>query len=163
MRKIITLITITLILFILDNSLIPFISIKGFLPSLVFVFIIGYSIINGSWEGLWLGVFAGLLQDIYFGNFFGINAFVNLISCALAGFIGKNIFRQKTIIPILSEFLLSIFKGLVIFAIFYFAKKDIRIKTIIFNGIYNMVISIIVYKYIYKLCGKEYMQVKWKF
>ncbi|WP_125152607.1 rod shape-determining protein MreD [Clostridium rectalis] len=163
MRKVVTLICISLILFIIDNAFVPFISIKGFTPSLLFIFIIGFSIMNGSWEGLWLGVFAGLLQDLYFNNILGINAFTNMICCTIAGFIGVGIFKQKMLIPTISNLFLSVFKGVLVFIILYLVGIKMEIKNIIFGSIYNMIIAIPSYKYIYKLCNKNYMQRKWKF
>jgi len=41
---------ISLVLLILDNSFMPFLAIKGAFPSLLFVFAIAYSIINGKKE-----------------------------------------------------------------------------------------------------------------
>lgn len=163
MKKIITLFSITILLLILDNSFAPFLAIKGFSPSLLFVFIISYSIINESWEGLWLGVFSGLLQDLYFSNVLGINAFTNMVSCVLAGFIGISIFKEKIFIPVISSFFLSIFKGFFVLIILYFIKMEMEMKVIFLNGIYNMIVSVVMYKFVYWLCKKEYMQRKWKF
>lgn len=163
MKKVITLFCIVTVLIILDNSFIPFFSIKGFYPSLTFIFIISYSIINGMWEGLWIGVFSGLFQDLHFTGTIGINAFANMICCLLAAFIGKNIFKEKLLIPILSEFLLSIVKGLILFIIFYALKMNLNIKPVFIGGIYNMIISILVYQLTLKLCSLDYMQKDWKF
>lgn len=163
MKKIITLFCIVTVLIILDNSFIPFFSIKGFYPSLTFIFIISYSIVNGMWEGIWIGVFSGLLQDLYFIDAIGPNAFANMSCCILAAVIGKNIFKQKLIIPVLSEFLLSILKGLILFLILYVLNMKLNIKPVFISGIYNMIISIVVYKLTLKLCSLDYMQKDWKF
>lgn len=53
MKKFITLFSIIMLLLIFDNAFVPFFSIKGFIPSVLFTFIISYSIVNESWEGLW--------------------------------------------------------------------------------------------------------------
>ena len=74
------LILISLVLLILDNSLIPFLAIKGAYPSLLFVFAIAYSIINGRSEAVVIGVISGLMQDIFFYNGFGINALINMLT-----------------------------------------------------------------------------------
>lgn len=110
-----------------------------------------------------VGVFAGVLQDLYFNNVFGINAFVNMLSCVLAGFIGVNIFKEKIFVPIISNFFLSVFKGILVFVILYLLKINMDAKIIFFSSIYNMIISIPMYKLVYKLCNKQYMQRKWKF
>ncbi len=163
MKKVLILALISILLFILDNVLMPFLSIREIYPNLLFVFIICYSMVNGKWEGLWLGVFAGLLQDLYFTNGFWINAFVNMIMCVAAGFIGDSIFKEKKLIPVLSCFALSILKGFILMLILYIAGTYINPVNIVFTGFYNMIVCIIVYKKVYKFCQKYYMQRRWKF
>jgi rod shape-determining protein MreD len=148
---------------VLDNVLMPFCAIYGYYPSLVFVFIICYSIINGKWEGLWIGVAVGILQDIYFVDGFGINAFTNMITCVIAGEVGKNIFEEKPLIPVISILFISMLKGVMIYLLLYFVGQQSDIRNMLFSGLYNMIISIFMYRKIYKLCQKEYMKREWKF
>jgi rod shape-determining protein MreD len=163
MKKVLILFLLSILFFVIDNVVMPFLAIKAIYPSLLLVFIICYSIINGSWEGLWLGVFCGLLQDIYFTSGFGINALTNMIICVIAGVIGSNIFKEKSLIPIASCFALSLFKGILLFLILYFCGIYTDFRNIFFTGFYNMIVGIIIYKKVYKFCEKEYMQKRWKF
>lgn len=118
MEKKLILGAILILLAILDNSLMPFIAIKGVYPSLLFVFIVSYSIIKDKRGGaIWVGVFAGILQDLYFTNVFGINSLINMLVCLIAAEIGLNIIRSKILIPVISSFILSIFKGAFIWII----------------------------------------------
>lgn len=163
MKKILVLTLLAIVLFILDNVLMPFFAIKTFYPSALLIFIICYSIINGKWEGLWLGVFAGLLQDIYFSQGFGINGFTNMIICVIAGIVGDSIFKEKKIIPVISCFLLALFKGILVLALLYLHGIYVDVGKIFFISIYDAVLGIFMYRFIYNLCSKEYMQVKWRF
>ena len=94
------LILICLLLFILDNALIPFFSIKGVYPSLLFTFAILYSLMSGYWEAVFIGVLSGFLQDIYFVNVFGVNMLVNMLVCLIAAYIGESVFKHKKTIPV---------------------------------------------------------------
>lgn len=163
MKKWLILIGLLSIFTLLDNTFMPLISIKGYYPSLVFVFSICYSIIQGEDEALKIGLLSGAMQDIFFYNGFGINCLTNLLSCILAAYIGKNIFKDKKLIPMVSVFVLSIFKSAVIYAIFFILKIYINPYKIIFLSLYNMGISIVMYHYVYKLCSKNYMVRQWKF
>lgn len=163
MKKLLVLGSICFVLLIIDNALIPFFSIRGFHPNLLFSFVISFSIIDGSWNGLWLGVFSGALQDVYFFNGFGINMFVNMLICVIAGFIGTGIFKEKLLVPVMACFGLSVLKGLMVFSILYVTKQYINLSDIIFNSLYTMVLSVFIYKFVYRLSQKEYMQKKWKF
>ncbi len=163
MKKVLILFLLSIIFFIIDNVLMPFFAIKTIYPSLLLTFMICYSIANGKWEGLWLGVFGGMLQDVYFINGFGINALTNMIICIIAGVIGDNIFKEKSLIPVASCFALSVFKGILLFLILYLCGIHANVSDILFTAIYNMIISVIMYKKVYRFCQKDYMQIRWKF
>jgi rod shape-determining protein MreD len=163
MKKVLVLFLLSILLFLLDNVLVPFLSIRNICPSLLLVFVVCYSIVNGAWEGLWLGVFCGLLQDVYFTSAFGLNALVNMIVCIVAGVIGNNIFKEKRLIAVTSCFLLSFLKGILLLLILYLSGVYIGAKNVFFISVYNTIICLIIYKKVYKLCEKEYMQIRWKF
>jgi rod shape-determining protein MreD len=163
MKKLLTLFFICVLFLILDSTLVPFFAIRGYYPSLLLIFVIFYSIVNGSSEGLWLGAFAGILQDLYFFNGFGINAFSNMLICSAAGFIGIGIFKEKSLIPIVSSFVLTLLKGIIVFVILYIAKVKFPVENIFYSSIYSMIVSIFMYRWVYRLCQKEHMQRKWSF
>ncbi|ERI90100.1 rod shape-determining protein MreD [Clostridiales bacterium oral taxon 876 str. F0540] len=163
MKKIFTLFLLCVLLLVADNTLVPFFAIRGYYPSLLLIFIILYSIINGMWEGLWLGAFSGVLQDLYFFNGFGINAFTNMLICLAAGFIGIGIFKEKGLIPIAASFVLCFIKGVLVFSLLFLLKEFTPFSNILYNSVYSMIVAIFVYRLVYKLCQKEFMQRKWSF
>ena len=163
MKKVLIVMLLSLIFLILDNTLMPFLSIKGVYPSLLILFILSYSIINGSWEGLWIGIFAGFLQDIFFFNGVGLNSFANMIVCVIAGLIGKSIFREKIFLPIVSTYCLYILRSIIIFSILYIFGQISNVKNIFYAGFYDALLSVIFYKLVYNLCQKKFMQRDWKF
>lgn len=83
-KLIIILISIGLV--ILDNSLIPFFSIKGAYPSLLFTFAIAYSLVNKKERAVFMGVVSGILQDIFFFNGFGVKFIIEFISMSSSKF-----------------------------------------------------------------------------
>lgn len=161
--KRVVLILISVLLFILDNSFMPFLAIKGAYPSLLFIFAISYSIINGYWEAIFIGILSGVLQDIYFFNGFGINCFINMTLCLLSAKIGESIFKEKKLIPTIVAFIFSIVKGLLIFAILYILGKSAEIYNLLYIAVYNTIILLILYKRVYKLSEKNYMKREWNF
>lgn len=163
MKKVLVLFLISVLLFMMDNFLMPYIGIRGVYPSILLCFCILYSIQNGKWEGMWLGVFCGLLQDLYFTNVFGLNAIINMFICLIAGEIGTKIFREKKLVPVASCFLLSFLKGLAIFAFFSLTNVSMSFSRVLFVSFYDLVIAFFLYKWVYRLCQEYYMQVRWKF
>ena len=157
------LIIISLVFLILDNSLMPFLAIKGAFPSLLFTFAIAYSIINGKNDAVFIGVISGLLQDIYFYNGFGIKALVNMLICLLAAIIGENIYREKKLIPTISMALLYLLKMFSIFIILKFAGKTINIEIGIYTSIYSSVIMFLGYNFVLRLYDNNYRKRSWRF
>lgn len=162
MKKYLTLILITIALYIFDLSIAPFLAVKGYFPSLLFLFILSYSIINGTASSLWLCIFAGVLQDVYFVNAFGLNAFANIIICVIAGIIGNNIFKEKSLIPVISSFFMSALKEIILVALLFIIGKQCNYSSILYTSIYNFILSFFIYRWVYKLCSKKYMKKQWK-
>lgn len=161
MKRII-LILISIFLLILDNSFSPFISIMGAAPSFLFVFAIGYSILYGKEEAVFIGVLSGLLQDIYFFNGFGVNSLINMLLCYIAAIIGTSIWKEKKLIPVLTAFGASVIKYVIVLFIFY--CMNIKIDTFrgIFIALYNSVFMFLLYKVAFKLVNKERNEKSWR-
>ncbi|MBE6046864.1 MAG: rod shape-determining protein MreD [Clostridium sp.] len=163
MKNRIILILISIILLVLDNTFSPFIAIGGAWPNFLFVFSIAYSIINGKKEGIIIGVVAGLLQDIFFCQCFGVNALVNMISCFVAGKIGDGIWREKKLIPIITMFVATISKVLIICIILHFMNQNVDLLRGIKTAIYNSVVMLFSYSIILKFFEREDMRKAWRF
>lgn len=160
-RLIIILFSIGLV--ILDNSLIPFFSIKGAYPSLLFIFSIAYSIINRKEKAIFVGVVSGILQDIFFFHGFGVNSLLNLLLCLLASYVGEGIVKNKRLIPVVSIFCITIIKYMGVFVIFYLLDIDIQFSKSIIMGVYNGVVMFFVYKLVMNVYDDEYSKQRWRF
>lgn len=154
---------ICILLFIIDNSIMPFLSIKGSTGSLLFTFIICYSIICGSWDAIGIAVFAGIFQDIYMVKGLGINSLTNMIVCLIAAKIGEGIFKEKRFVPIVVIFLVSMLRGVIIFVLLYITGQKSELIILFESSIYNAVISIFMYKRVFKLMQKPFMKKEWNF
>jgi len=163
-KKILYLFLIITILFIFDNTIITFFAIKNIYPSILFVFIVCYSMINGYGEATIIGVITGVLQDIYFPGVMGINMLINMLICLVAAKIGKGIFKDKVTIPIFSTFLLSLLKSITIFAIFILIETSNNfLHLIIYKAIYEMIIALLIYRIILKFSETKTIKKEWRF
>ncbi len=163
MKRVLTLVFLCILFLILDNTLMPLFKIYGVYPSLIFIFALCYSIVSSPRDAVIIGVFTGALQDLYFLNGFGINMLTNMLICLVAAEIGKNIFIEKALLPIVSSFVLSVVKGLIVFALMFLIKQHTNIEIILYHAIYNLIVSIFMYRFAYKLSQKEYMKKEWRF
>lgn len=161
--KRVVLILIGLLLFILDNTILPSFAIKGAWGSLLFTFAICYSLITGPWEAIFVGVYSGILQDVFFGNVFGVNSLINLILCLLAALVGKNIFKNRKTIPIMTVLGATAIKFLVMYIVLFFMKMDVYFENMIVMTAMNTVFAFIFYRKIYNFTEKSFMKNPWKF
>lgn len=153
---------IAILLLVVDNSISPFISIFSAAPSVLFVFAIGYSIIYGKTEGVFIGVLTGLLQDIYFFNGFGVNALINMLCCYAVAYVGEGIWKDRKVIPVISVFVASIIKYIAVFIILNLLGEKIGFSRGFFIAIYNSVILFFTYNLGFKLSDKKQKESSWK-
>ena len=162
MEKLI-IILVSIGLLILDNSLVPFLAIKGAYPSLLFVFTIAYSLVNGKEKAIFIGIVSGMLQDVFFFNGFGVNSVLNLLLCLLASFIGAGIVKNKRLIPMVATFFITIIKYIGVFIIFYLLNIHIEFSKSIIMSIYNSIVMFFAYKIVMNIYDDEYSKQRWRF
>ena len=159
-----TVVLLSISLLILDKSFVPYFKIFDSYPSLLFTFALAYSIVKGRKEALFIGVLSGLLQDIFFGNVFGINALLNMILFYIAASVGENIYKEKKIVPVLLSIVLYLAKVLGILIIYKVLGLTVDLKIGIISSIYSSVIMLFSYDFIFdKFSVKEYKNSKWRF
>mgnify|MGYP006791379497 FL=1 len=162
MRKTI-LVLICIGLMILDNTLVPYFDINTYYPSILFVFALCHSFVNDRWDALYMGIFTGLLQDIYFFQGFGVNTLVNMLLCVAAAIVGESIFREKKLVPVLATFVLAMAKYVLVNIILFALGLSISMKGILYIALMSMLVAFFIYKPVYKMSEKEYMKRDWKF
>lgn len=162
MEKLI-LILVSIGLAILDNSIIPFFSIRGGYPSLLFTFAIAYSLVNKREKSVFIGVVSGIIQDIFFFNGFGVNCFLNLLLCFLASLIGEGMIKNKRMVPVVSMFVITMLKYIGVFAVFYILNIKLDLSKSVYMALYNAVVMFLGYKYIINIYDDEYTKQRWRF
>ena len=69
----------TVVLYVMQSSILPLISWHEISADLLLVAVVSVSILRGSQEGVTFGFFAGLLQDLATGTFFGVDIFSKMV------------------------------------------------------------------------------------
>lgn len=157
------LIIILIILLIIDNTLLPYYSIKGSFPSLLFIFAMAYSIIRGKEEAIFIGIVSGFLQDIFFFAGFGVNLFLNMLLCFLCAKIGESIFKENRLVPALTALGVSILKVLGVVIIFKLFSQTINIHVALISCVLNAICMMLFYTLILKTLDKYLDRNTWRF
>lgn len=89
-------------------------SIKGAMPDLLLVIVTFFALINEREKAPAYGFFCGLLEDLYFGRFIGMNALSkSLTAFAVSHWQGK-VFRENIFVGMITVMLATIFNALVL-------------------------------------------------
>ena len=161
MKKIIILL-VSIVLLVLDNTILPFYFAECGFPSLLFVFAISLSIIRGKDEAIIIGIISGFLQDIFFFRGFGVNMLLNMLLCVLAASIGNSIFKQNRLIPVIACFIISVLKVFGVVIILQLFSESINIRTALVSSILNSIVMMLVYKKVFSLSEKYFETDKWR-
>lgn len=77
---------IALALLLLQTTFIPFLSVAGFLPDLLLIWVVYITVTRGQMEGTVTGFVVGLLQDVVTMQFFGLTALTKTVAGFVAGY-----------------------------------------------------------------------------
>ena len=71
--------------FLMQSTILHYIEIRGVIPNTTIILIVSYALLRGSTEGVLVGFFSGLLQDVFFGTSIGYFTLFNTITGYLFG------------------------------------------------------------------------------
>lgn len=91
---------ILIISFVLQTTVFQWLSFGGIVPNILIIYTISFGMMKGSQKGLFIGFFSGLLCDIFFGSFIGLNAVIYMYIGYLAGLTHKVFIPDDVKLPI---------------------------------------------------------------
>lgn len=159
---------ILLILICVQNSLFGFIKVFGVKPDVVLVFIICFSLVKGNPECALVGIFGGILEDVFFGYAFGINSIACMLTSYLIGLVEGKLYKDNIFIPAIFVFGGTIIKESIVYFMLYLTRSDINIvyafnNIILREAIFNLLFANITFKYVEKICRRYLPDENWRF
>lgn len=144
---------------ILESTLFNEIMIAGVKPDLILIIVILYAIFNGPKEGALIGLFLGLLEDLFLSKYIGINALTKLVVGFLIGSLEKRIYKENFLVPTVALFFGSLIYGLLFIIFSNMLGYSLGIVKIIYvvlpMSIYNTCFAPFVYGSFYKASTKR--------
>lgn len=92
---------VVVICFLLQSTLFAQFTIGGIRPNLLVIAVAFLGLWDGKRTGIYAGFFSGLLIDISFGYFYGLNALIYMYIGFFCGFLKKYIYSVDIKMPIL--------------------------------------------------------------
>ena len=88
---------IALALLLLQTTFIPFLSVDGFLPDLLLIWVVYIAVTRGQTEATVTGFVVGLLQDVITMQFFGLTALTKTVAGFVAGYFFNENSTEQTL------------------------------------------------------------------
>ena len=136
--------------FVLQSTIFQWISFGGIVPNILIILTSTYAIMRGDKVGLIMGFFCGLLADVFFGSFLGLNAIIYMYIGYLSGKFHQVFYPEDIKLPliiiIVSDFVYGI--SIYIFMFLLRGRFDFSyyFKNIILPElVYTILVSLIIY------------------
>jgi len=148
--------SIVLLIFTFQATMGDFIKVLGIKPDLILVLTCMAGLLKGKNGGGLAGIFMGLLQDILYGSFIGLNALAKSVTGYVVGIGAWNFYKGNLIIPFLVVFFGSILHEIVVYCVLFALNMSplffpSLINAIIPFALYNGLIAVVLFKPVEKL------------
>lgn len=154
-RFLFTLLSI-IICFILQTTVFRALDFSGIVPNLMIILTSSYAFMRGDKSGILIGMYCGLLVDVFFGTYLGFYALIYMYIGFIIGKFNKIFFPENILLPlalIVSSDLLFGFSCYVL--LFMFRNKfDIGYYTfnvIVPEAIYTALVAVFIYPILIKI------------
>ncbi len=112
MRRKISVILIVVICFLMQSTLFSALSFASISPNLLIVVVSSFGFMRGRKEGMWIGLFCGVLMDIFFGEIPGFYTLLYLLIGYVNGMFRKVFYPDDIKLPMIlilgSDFVLNL-------------------------------------------------------
>ena len=156
MKKWITACVLTVLMYVLQTTLLQRISIAGAVPNLIIILLVVISYRYGQVNGLIYGFIAGLFVDLMDGTYLGLFALLYMLLGYALGFANKIYDKDDYTIPLIITGLTDITYNFGIFVVGFLLRNRTHLlfylrSVILPEAIYTVVVSVLLYRGLQKL------------
>lgn len=144
---------------VVQATLVPLITVNGLRPDLLLIVVVSTGMLYGKEQGVGIGFFAGLLQDLASGNVFGLNILAKMAIGCVAGLVERKVFKENLILPLFAVLVATICQRMLnLIFLWLFGYKANAGLPFIYNILpiigYNLVAAIPLHRLVYRLKSK---------
>lgn len=148
--------------FILQTTVFQWFSFGGIVPNLLIILTATYGFIHGDRAGIIVGFFCGLLTDIFFSSYIGINAIFYMYIGYLNGKFHQVFYEDDIKLPLTLIFSSDLLYGISYYVILFLLRSRFDFafyftNTILPEAIYTILVALVYYQillFTYKLLKK---------
>ena len=159
MRRKLIIAFLIILTFIIQTTIFKTLAVASVAPNLLLILTVTFGFMRGKKSGIWIGFFCGLCIDLLYSGTVGMNALIYMYIGYLNGFLYKVFYDEDIKVPViligLSDFVYCV--------ITYILQFLMRVRLdfmgyfqhiIIPEMVYTILLSIIIYRPLYKLNKK---------
>ncbi len=106
---------------VFESTLFTYLTVAGVKPDVILILVIFYAMLHGSREGALVGFMGGIMQDLFMGQFIGLNALAKLLTGFIFGALEYKIYKESIFIAAVALLLGTLWHETVIWVLGYFA------------------------------------------
>ena len=159
MKRKIVIALMIIVCFLLQSTLFQSLSLASISPNLLLILTSAYGFMKGKKEGMAVGFFCGLLEDIFFGRLLGMHALIYMYIGYANGYFNQIFYGEDIKLPMAlisaSELAYGLGTYLIMFLMrsrfdfFYYLKRIILPELL-----YTIIVTLFVYRIIYMIDQK---------
>lgn len=148
-----------LLCFVLQGTLMQWISLGGIAPNLLIIITSAYGFMRGKKNGLLVGFFCGLLTDIFFGEVIGFYAIIYMYIGYANGMFRRLFFPEDIKLPLFLITVSDLVYGFTVYVLLYLLRGRFGLPYYFFHVIvpemvYTIGLTLPVYPVILKINRK---------
>ena len=152
-RRIVTVLVI-LIGFLFQCTVFKTLSIGSISPNLMVIITSSFGFMKGKKEGLWVGFFCGLLEDIFYGRLLGMHAVIYMYIGYANGYFNHIFYGEDIKLPIFLISASELAYGLGHYVIMFMMRSRFAFfyyltRIILPELLYTIVVTLLFYRLIY--------------
>ncbi len=149
--KVAAIIVLFLLAMLLQTTIFSALSIWGAYPDLLTIVVVNLGILNGRYEGAWLGFLGGIIRDLLVGRFIGLNALAMSLVGFLAGAAAQRLYKENFFVPCFFTMVGTwLGRSLVLLGMVLFGARvqwNLQMLfSIVLSGLYSAVLTLLIYR-----------------
>lgn len=145
---------ILLLNIVLQSTVLHYIEVRGVIPNTMVIIIVSYALLRGSTEGAIVGIAAGLIYDMLYGQSIGYYALLGMGVGYFCGMSFHSFYRENYILPLLLSIAATfLYENAVYITGFFFSGQlnylNYLLSIIFPRTVYTAVFSLIIYRLLF--------------
>ena len=118
-------------------------------PDVLLLLVVFNAMFRGPVFGGVTGFFVGLVEDLFFGRFIGLNALAKCVVGAFTGLLTRSIFKENMWVPVINVFLGTLLSLFLVYVVGYLAGARWYFSRIAFQVFFELVLNVCLVPFIY--------------